>query len=101
MGYSCFGNQPKQDINVRVEFECTPIRHLAIQCPHCKNWFHASDVTPTWVEFSYQIELTEYYCPICEKEINSRGAKNNFHIQEVSSSAECYKDCKEKKVTWE
>ena len=26
-------------INVRVEYECNPIRHLALQCPYCNNWF--------------------------------------------------------------
>ena len=30
--------------NVRVEYESTPIRHIAVQCPKCGKWFHGWDI---------------------------------------------------------
>ena len=30
--------------NVRVEYESTPIRHIAVQCPKCGKWFKGWDI---------------------------------------------------------
>ena len=102
----------KQIINMRVEFESTPIRHVAIQCPHCQKWFYGHDVTPagTWLSYDYQLETTTFTCPVCNKDFgyghsNSFSGWNppkpEFNIEEVGSSEECYKDCVTKKGTWE
>lgn len=40
------------NFNVRVEYEPLPIRHIAVQCPECKNWFHGMDMK--WRKFSPQ-----------------------------------------------
>lgn len=32
-------------VQLKVEFESCPVRHLAIQCPDCNKWFHQADVT--------------------------------------------------------
>ena len=31
-------------MNVRVEYESTPIRHIAVQCPYCSKWFNGRDI---------------------------------------------------------
>ena len=107
--------QNKNVVNVRVEYESTPVRHLAIQCPHCQRWFHASDVTPegVWIRFDYEIETTTYHCPVCEEDFGFSSPysshfnlgygtpdKVKFNIQELGTSEEVYKDCVTKKVEW-
>lgn len=101
----------KQIVNMRVEFDPAPIRHVAIQCPHCNRWFHGSDVAPEgeWLSYDYQLETTTFTCPVCNKtfgrdyspSFSGFCSKVEFNIKEVGSAEECYKDCLQKKVTWE
>ena len=96
-------------VNMKAEFESTPIRHVSIQCPYCQKWFYGHDVTPsgTWLSYDYQLRTTTFTCPICDKNFGCSydsspfGPKVEFNIEEVGSSEECYKDCVSKKVTWE
>lgn len=53
-------------VNVRVEYELTPIRYLVIECPNCKNWFHQNDIVDDHVSYSYEMSSTECNCPKCE-----------------------------------
>lgn len=103
----------KTVINIRVEYDPTPIRHIAIQCPHCGKWFHGYDLIDKgeWLSYDYQIQTTTFTCPICDKifgfdAINSLYSSWNkpqfeYNIQEVGSAEECYKDCVTKKEVWE
>lgn len=99
-------------INMRAEFDPTPIRHLAVQCPHCQNWFHGHDITDDDIQYEYQLDYATFHCPICNKDFGhnaeprsiwNRGSNaNKINIQE-ESYPNVYKDCLEKKesVRWE
>jgi len=50
----------KEDINIRVEYELTPIRHLAVQCPECKSWFKQGDICLDYISYSYQMKKDLY-----------------------------------------
>lgn len=106
-------NNSKTVINIRVEYEATPIRHIAIQCPYCKKWFRGEDLISKgeWLDYDYKIYNTTFTCPICDKSFGfdyacslySSWSKPQFdyNIQEVSDNKECYKDCLTKKEVWE
>lgn len=88
-------------MNVRVEYECTPIRHIAIQCPNCMNWFHGFDVTKDDLLFDYQIGFAKCHCPICDIDFGYDSIfSKDLNIQEIGYP-EVYKDCLSKKETWE
>lgn len=84
-------------MKVRVEFDPTPIRHIAIQCPKCERWFYGRDVTTDDLYFDYQIEFAHCTCPICNRIFSGRIVE----IEEVGSAGECYNGCLGKKVVWE
>ena len=84
----------KKETNVRVEYECTPIRHLSVQCPECKNWFYGFDICKKRVQFEYQLYDAECQCPVCGIEFEA-----DCNIQECNSE-EVYKDVMTKKTEW-
>lgn len=93
-------------MNVRVEYESTPIRHIAVQCPKCEKWFNGRDIiNGDWLRdlmYDYQIYYAQFECPVCGK-IFGADAYNNYaslNIKECESS-EVYKDCLQKKEVWE
>ena len=95
------------NVNVRVVYECTPIRHIAVQCPACEKWFEGSDITKDNLSFEHQIRYATFVCPVCGKTFGD--TSNNWldfdnysmNIKEVGSGEECYKDCLRKKEVWE
>ena len=94
------------NFNVRVEYECTPIRHIAVQCPKCKKWFHGMDITHDDLRYSYQIDMASYLCPVCDTKFGYDNKRNPFsekdkpYIEEVSYP-EVYDGCLTQKVIWE
>ena len=93
-------------MNVRAEYENTPIRHIAVQCPHCGKWFNGWDVV--WavdaleaLRYEHQIPFATFECPVCGKEFGGMQHGEKVDIQEVYSAEECYKDCLSKKEVWE
>ena len=94
-------------MNVRVEYESTPIRHIAVQCPKCEKWFNGRDIiNGDWLRdlrYSYQIFYAQFECPVCGKIFGGDECRDfsNVKIQEVGSSEECYKDCLQRKEVWE
>ena len=94
------------NFNVRVEYECTPIRYIAVQCPKCKKWFHGTDITHDDLRYSYQIDMASYRCPVCDTKFGYDNKRNPFiekdkpHIEEVSYP-EVYDGCLTQKVIWE
>ena len=87
-------------LNIRVEYEPTPIRHLSIKCPFCNNWFKKNDIAKN--DIDYITDLTydgEFKCPNCKKEFDSSDYELN--IVECDNHNEVYKDCLTKKVIWE
>ena len=93
-------------MNVRVEYESTPIRHIAVQCPKCNKWFNGRDIiNGDWMKdlrYSYQIFWAQFECPVCGKIFGGDECRgfSNVHIEEVSHP-EVYKDCLQRKEVWE
>ena len=96
------------NFNVRVEYERTPIRHIAVQCPKCKKWFYGSDITEDDLTYSYQIDIATFHCPVCKTEFgynldnnwNPLKEKDKSFIEEVSYP-DVYQDCLTQKIIWE
>lgn len=93
-------------MNVRVEYESTPIRHIAVQCPKCNKWFNGRDIfNGDWLQdlrYSYQIFFAQFECPMCGKIFGGDECRDfsNVNIEETSYP-EVYKDCLHKKEVWE
>lgn len=92
-------------MNVRVVYESTPIRHIAVQCPHCGKWFSGYDVFvgDALRDLCYDddIDFADFKCPVCEKGFGNIVHGEKVEIKEVGDADECYKDCLRQKVTWE
>ena len=92
-------------LNIKVEYDPTPIRHIAVQCPYCGRWFKGYDIlisSNNNLAFSYDIKSAVFKCPVCTHAFGLREQENLIlNIMDCSSSEEVYKDCLTKKVTWE
>ena len=91
--------------NVKVEYESTPIRHIAVQCPKCNKWFHGWDIVKgerafDVLRYAHDINWAEFECPVCGEEFG--GLQHKANIKEVGHP-EVYDGCLERKeiVTWE
>lgn len=87
-----------QVVNIKVEFECTPIRHIAIQCPNCNCWFRGSDILLSPCSYAYEIEGAECHCPKCEYDFE---ISRKSRLDESASFPQFYENCLERKTTWE
>lgn len=92
-------------MNVRVEYEATPIRHIAVQCPECENWFHGWDIVKgerafDALRYESDINWVTFECPVCGSEFGGLQNKEKINIKEVSYP-EVYDGCLEKKEVWE
>lgn len=88
------------EFNVRVEYESKPVRHIAVQCPECRKWFHGFDITDKSISDEYDIYLAEFCCPICGKVFGEFDHRDHATIEEVGYP-DVYKDCLKKKEVWE
>ena len=94
------------NFNVRVEYDPNPIRHIAVQCPKCKKWFHGRDITHDDLRYGYQIDMVSYHCPVCDTKFGYDNERNPFiekdkpNIKEMDYP-EVYDGCLQKKVSWE
>lgn len=91
--------------NVRVEYESTPIRHIAVQCPKCEKWFHGRDIVKgerplDALRYDYQINWAEFQCPVCGNEFGGLNRNDKANIKEVDHPT-IYEGCLEKKESWE
>lgn len=91
--------------NVRVEYESTPIRHIAVQCPKCEKWFRGWDIVKgerpfNALKYDHDINFAEFKCPVCENEFGGFDRDDKANIKEVDYPA-VYEECLEKKETWE
>ena len=90
--------------NVRVEYERVPIRHIAVQCPKCNNWFHGEEIVDDdcQLEYSSDISYATFKCPICEKRFGGIQHAHTPNIEQVRFPL-IYEGCLQKKVTtvWE
>ena len=86
--------------NVRVEYESTPIRHIAVQCPECKNWFRGREITKDELHYDSDIHYAVFKCPVCGNEFGGMQHEDEPDIQEVGYY-KVYEGCLEKKVVWQ
>ena len=85
-------------VNVKVEFDPTPIRHIAIQCPDCGKWFTQYDICKNAVNYKHDLDrFSECECPICGSSFNL----GNIDIDQNVDFPEFYKNCMKKKEVWE
>ena len=95
-------------INIRVEYEPTPIRHCSIQCPSCDNWFWDYDICKEKPSYSHELNFIRCKCPKCTtnfEAFNISGYNNlqktfDTNIEEVGYSS-MKNIVLEKKTTWE
>ena len=90
-------------MNVRVEYESAPIRHIAVQCPKCERWFDGRDITEDHLSFDYDIRRAQFSCPVCGHVFGGDEYRDfsNVKITECDSSAEVYKGCLKRREVWE
>ena len=90
-------------MNVRVEYEATPIRHIAVQCPECGRWYDGREITEQRLSFDYQIYHAQFTCPVCGKVFGADACIGyaNVSITECGDSSEVYKGCLRKKEVWD
>ena len=84
-------------VNVKVEYDRIPIRHMAVQCPDCKNWFASYDIVQSDWDYEHQINGAICECPICQ---NSFGISDDSNIEESGEFPEFYDKCKKQVTTW-
>lgn len=81
-------------MKARIDYDPTPIRHIAVQCPHCEKWFEGRDITKDSLQFEYQLRFATFHCPVCGETFDG-----DVEVEEVMYP-DVYKDCLKKKVTW-
>lgn len=88
-------------MKVRVVYDPTPIRHIAVQCPKCENWFRGNDITEDKLEYSHQIHFAQFHCPVCGKIFGSSEyiGFTDTRIYEVGYP-DVYSGCLERKEVW-
>ena len=79
---------------MRVKYESTPIKHLAIQCPECQNWFHSQDICNKTISYSYELDFMDCLFPKCGCDFKGKA------VVEECCSPTVYKDTLEKKIEW-
>ena len=86
--------------NVKVEYECTPIRHIAVQCPNCANWFQGRDIIKDGdLTYKHDINWTEFKCPKCSKEFGGIQNGDKANVTEDAYPT-IYDGCLERREIW-
>lgn len=94
-----YDKQPKfQKTNIKVEYESTPIRHLAVQCPKCDNWFLGFDIIKNDCRYEHELLGSECECPKCG---NKFRIDYKSYVEESGDFPEFYDKCLRQKITWE
>lgn len=85
-------------VNMKVEYESIPIRHLAVQCPDCGNWFLGNDIIEGDCRYNHQLYGAKCHCPKCGSEFKVDFKSN---IEESNEFPEFYDKCLKQKIIWE
>jgi uncharacterized Zn-finger protein len=83
-------------MKARIEFEIQPIRHIAVQCPYCENWFHGRDISNKTLHDIIDVEFATYDCPICGHKFDGK----DLYYEEMEYE-DVYKGCLTKKEFWD
>lgn len=87
-----------KQVNMKVEYDSTPIRHIAVQCPDCGNWFFGHDIFKCDCQYEHQLRGAECHCPKCGSDFKVDYESN---IEESNEFPEFYDKCLREKITWE
>lgn len=82
-------------MRVRAEFEPRQIRHISVECPHCKNWFWGEDITEDRLNTVTELFLANFRCPICFEWFGT----SDIEINECDFDEIC-KNVNEKVTIW-
>ena len=89
-------------MNVRVEYEATPIRHIAVQCPKCERWYDGRDITASNLSFDYDIRHAQFACPVCGHTFGGNEYQSCVNVKiEERGYPEVYEGCLHRKEVWE
>ena len=90
-------------MNVRIMYDPSPIRHIAVQCPDCERWFNGRDIGDRELVYDYELYQTQFTCPVCGKVFGSddRSVNRNVIIEECDRQSDVYKDIYKKVEKWE
>ena len=90
-------------MNVRIMYDPSPIRHIAVQCPSCDRWFNGQDISDRELEYDYELYQTQFTCPICGKVFGSDAFSGhcNVKVEECDNHNDVYKDIYQKVEKWE
>lgn len=81
-------------INMRIEYDPAPIRHIAVQRPKCNNWFHGRQITSDRLDYEYQLDRAVFTCPVCHDDFGFGGRR---FVPVVNAAEvgfpEIYEDC--------
>lgn len=90
-------------MNVRIMYDPSPIRHIAVQCPDCERWFNGRDIGDRELVYDYELYQTQFTCPVCGKVFgpDDHSVNRNVIIEECDRQSDVYKDIYKKVEKWE
>ena len=86
-------------MHIRLELDPAPVRHIAVQCPSCKRWFHGQAIADNWIQFEHEINFTKFDCPVCGHPFGAFEYGDEIIID--TDYKDIYEGCLQKKETWE
>ena len=92
-------NRKMNEINMRVEFEIAPIRHLAVQCPSCENWFCEYEITGNNIHNVIDAKWAIYHCPICHTTFKPNDY-DEIEITQPGGTDKVYEGVKQREEKW-
>lgn len=90
-------------MNVRIMYDPSPIRHIAVQCPDCERWFNGRDIGDRELVYDYELYQTQFTCPVCGKVFgpDAYSEHRNVNVEECDRHSDVYKDIYKKVEKWE
>lgn len=86
-------------MHIRLELDPAPVRHIAVQCPSCKRWFHGQEISDNWIQFEHEINFTKFDCPVCSHSFGAFEFGDEIIID--TDYKDIYDGCLKKKEVWE
>ena len=89
-------------MKMRIEYEETPIRHIAVQCPVCERWFNGREITRDSLAYHGDIYRAKFRCPVCGVHFSATDSRGipDVDISECGSATEVYESCLLKTEVW-
>lgn len=84
--------EPDEKVSFRVEYETSPIRHLAVRCPHCEAWMRAQQASSDHIPDMVVAEFARYECVECGHKF-CPAELVEIEVEECDSAGQVYRDC--------